>query len=556
MDSPSLARSRQRSHAWLVGLAFVPMLALALYSYSELYGGMTRAVYDRCQSVSELAALILEEKFDRLKDVASSLATRKHFLKVTDAGDWASAIAIIRHVPDDFPYVERVFLADANGTLMAQYPELAGSVGKNFAHRDWYQGARRTGDIYVSKIYKRSAEPQYNVIALAAPLKPDGVRTAGYLVLQIRLGTFVEWSSEIRKKMSSGASLYFTDPDGNVAGHSKFEDTGPIVNFSEVTPVKKALLGLNGVEPSFTNPLVDDALRVAGYTPVPRYGWTAILSEPRTEAFALRTHSLALLGALYGTLVALSGALVAVAVRNHQRLLKSEREMSLVKAEREQLELFAFVASHDLQEPLQKIVSFGELLRASANAKLNDQERHYFDRIQAACARMRQMMEDLKKYSRTRSAELKSVRLEDVVDASVRELEGSLRDAGAVVEWKDLPQVVGDETQLKHLFHNLLENSIKYRGAAPLKIIIESRPVDKNRFELVVTDNGVGFDPQYSETIFTPFKRLHTQSQVPGSGMGLAICRKIVALHGGTIRAESERGRGSTFVISLPYRVK
>ncbi|RJR50799.1 MAG: PAS domain S-box protein [Desulfobacteraceae bacterium] len=230
-----------------------------------------------------------------------------------------------------------------------------------------------------------------------------------------------------------------------------------------------------------------------------------------------------------------------------------ERTAELERKNRE-LQEFAFVASHDLSEPLRKVQTFGSILLAKIEGRLGEQEKDYISRMTAAAGRMQDLLEGLLRYSRvaTRGEDFMPTSLEDVAKGALGDLELQLKDVDAQVEISPLPVVSGDASQLRQLFQNLIANAAKYRSPTAKPFIRIKGEKRNGTYRVFVHDNGIGFDERYLEKIFQPFQRLHSNMEYPGIGMGLAICRKIVERHGGTITARSTPGKGSTFIITLP----
>ncbi|MFZ0942517.1 MAG: ATP-binding protein [Syntrophobacteraceae bacterium] len=220
----------------------------------------------------------------------------------------------------------------------------------------------------------------------------------------------------------------------------------------------------------------------------------------------------------------------------------------------QELQEFAFVASHDLQEPLRKIQTFCDLAQTRCASALDSAGQAYLERIINSASRMRQLLDDLLQFSKvaTRPEMFRTVDLGKIILEAADIFEEKIREAGASIETGDLPEIEADETQMLQLFQNLVGNALKYRSGQSLRIRISAKQDGRGYCELFVEDNGIGFEQQYAERIFKPFQRLHNHTEYEGAGMGLAICRKIAERHGGSIRAESEPGKGSVFIIRLP----
>lgn len=218
------------------------------------------------------------------------------------------------------------------------------------------------------------------------------------------------------------------------------------------------------------------------------------------------------------------------------------------------LQDFAFVASHDLQEPLRKIQAFGDLLMEQSAGALDDECADYLRRMQDAAARMQSLIEHLLDYSQlgVEPETPVAVDLGRVAKEVLDDLEIRLREGGGTVHVGALPTILGSPQQMCQLFQNLISNALKFHPAGVAPVVDVSATGTHETWQIRVSDNGVGFDSQHAETIFAPFQRLHGRQAFAGSGMGLAICRRIVTLHGGTIVATAGRGDGATFLVTLP----
>jgi PAS domain S-box-containing protein len=224
------------------------------------------------------------------------------------------------------------------------------------------------------------------------------------------------------------------------------------------------------------------------------------------------------------------------------------------KRSNEELQRFAYVISHDLQEPLRMVASYTTLLGRQYKGRLDAQADEFISFAVDGAKRMQRMIADLLEYSRihTSTAELEELPLDVAVDQALENLQLTIEENGAVITRDPMPQVRGDQVQLMRLFQNLIGNALKYRadGRAP-HIHIGCRGVD-DHWELWVSDNGIGIEPEYFQRIFEVFQRLHGREKYSGNGIGLAICRRIVERHGGRIWVESAPEKGSTFSFTLP----
>lgn len=233
-----------------------------------------------------------------------------------------------------------------------------------------------------------------------------------------------------------------------------------------------------------------------------------------------------------------------------------ESYAALERSNRE-LQEFAFVASHDLQEPLRKIQSFGERLKTKYEDSLGDEGKDYLERMTGAAKRMQGLIQALLSYSRvtTKAEPFSSVDLNRIAQEVLADLETTMEATGGRVKVSDLPTLEADPNQMRQLFQNLLSNALKFHGEEKPLIKISGqrmRQPQVSHYMILVEDNGIGFDEKYLDRIFNPFQRLHGRGTYEGTGIGLAICRKIAERHGGNITARSTPGKGSTFIITLP----
>ena len=258
--------------------------------------------------------------------------------------------------------------------------------------------------------------------------------------------------------------------------------------------------------------------------------------------------------------------------RAQEELRKSRDELELRVQERtaeltatvtrleelnKELQEFAFIASHDLQEPLRKIQTFGSMLLGKHKGSLNPEGQDYMERIIKGANRMGELLRALLGYSRSGTNQLnfKSISLTEIVRDAASDLDHMIHRAKGTVEIGELPTVEADPALLRHLFQNIIENAVKYRKESAAPVVKIYSDTDGSFCRVFIEDNGIGFDECYCQQIFKPFQRLHGQdARYTGTGMGLAICRKIVARHRGDIEAKSVPGKGTAFIVRLPLQ--
>lgn len=238
-----------------------------------------------------------------------------------------------------------------------------------------------------------------------------------------------------------------------------------------------------------------------------------------------------------------------------EKKLRDENRKALQELARSNrdLEQFAYVASHDLQEPLRMVATYTQLLAERYQGKLDANADKYIHYAVDGAVRMQMLVQDLLTFSRVGRGgiEPKPVDVKEVVDGVLLNLQAAVEESGAQIGCESLPTVVADRLLLSQLFQNLIANGIKFRGPATPRIQV-SAIQEEREWIFSVRDNGIGIAPEYAEMVFVIFKRLHTQAEYPGSGIGLAICKKIVEQHGGRIWLEAEEGPGCTFKFTLP----
>jgi signal transduction histidine kinase len=372
-------------------------------------------------------------------------------------------------------------------------------------------------------------------------------------------------SGYLRRVPTPAGTAYVVDSRGNVVGARD-------ANAAVGKPVTQLGL-LTGIRQGPAGSFGRDGYFVAA--PVPGSSWRVVLTATRASLFSGVSGSrkwlpwviyvalgivalafLVLLRRLLGSSAALSAANGRLASQNARlessnALLRHAAELERSNAE---LEQFASIASHDLQEPLRKVQTFAAQLTTTEHERLSEEGQDYLRRMSAAAGRMRGLIDDLLMFSRvsTKGRPFVPVDLDAVVAQVLVDLELSIEETGASVVIADLPTIDADPVQMRQLLQNLLENALKFRRDDVVPDIVVGASVVDGIAEFTIRDNGLGFETQYSTRIFRVFERLNGTSAYPGTGIGLALCRKIVERHHGMISADSRLGSGAVFTVRLP----
>jgi signal transduction histidine kinase len=311
--------------AWvLIALLVASLLVLAVRYYASVRTELTEVAVARRAAVAQLGAAVLSERLDRMVDVGVSLATRVRFAELVAAGQWEAAVQILKAVPGEFRFVERVALFDVRGNAMASVPDAdTGLKGQSFARREWYQGVSRDWKPYVSGVYRRSASPQRPVFAVAVPVLDRAGAPAGILQMQVQLENFFDWAHNV--DVGAGGVVYVVDAKGVVAFDSSKPLHPEIVDLSAHPAVARLLAGQSGVE---VLPDPSGVEYVYAYMPG-RRGWDVVVEQPATMAFAARDAQLRFVRLAYAALAAFllaAGWLGILELRRTRRSLASHAE--------------------------------------------------------------------------------------------------------------------------------------------------------------------------------------------------------------------------------------
>lgn len=275
-------------------LILVLFAAAAIFSFIEQRQALTEAAIKEKEAFAVLTAWTIKDRFDNLSQLGQSLAVDIEFRNLTIEGKWDEAIESTKNIPKEFPYIERIFISDRDGILMADTPALPNVRGVNFSYRDWYQGAKNKEGPYISEVYRRAAKPQYNVIAVSVPIY-NGTASgtlSGILVLQVKLNTLLPWFSDIQAGQNS--FIYLIDQNGHLAAHPKLNPQENLAELSK-SQIFFEILGDKKESRVVSNPYEGSKYFIV-HQPVPDYGWGAYVAEPIKDVFMERDRNLWIFG--------------------------------------------------------------------------------------------------------------------------------------------------------------------------------------------------------------------------------------------------------------------
>jgi signal transduction histidine kinase len=456
-------------------------------------------------------------------------------------------------------------LIDARGRIIAASPGLTTAAVKRLVRRPAPIAAAMRGAPFTLSDVVHTGPAGGAVVEFAQSLEgSDGRRVLVNGISPSLLNAFLgSYLARIPSRV--GGTAYVVDRNGAVVGARD-----PGVKIGQRVSERGLL---QAVSARSSGSFGDGRYFVA--VPVGHAPWRVVLTAPESRLFAsvsgarkwvpwmiFGAFGIAALAAVFLLRRALLSA--ADAARANSRLTHANAQLeannTLLRRAADlarsnvELEQFASIASHDLQEPLRKVQTFAAQINARERERLSEEGQDYLRRMSDAAARMRMLIDDLLMFSRvsTQGQRFTRVDLDAVASQVMTDLEVSIEESGATVDIGDLPVIDADESQMGQLLLNLVGNAVKFRreGVAP-EVAIDAEVLD-GHLELTVRDNGIGFDPQHGTRIFRAFERLHGRAAYPGTGIGLALCRKIVERHNGTITAESPSEYGATFIVTLP----
>uniref|UniRef100_UPI0040274D7D sensor histidine kinase n=1 Tax=Candidatus Avalokitesvara rifleensis TaxID=3367620 RepID=UPI0040274D7D len=501
--------------------------------------------------------------------------------------------------------IAAVAVVNMDGNVVASTSEKW--LGDDISDQAIYQQIVKKGygDTYID-------QPSYspvlgiNSIPISAPLTTKAMsENIGVIVNYYDLAALSEIATN-RTGLGETGEVYIVDGDGTMLTESRFIDGAPLRQKVYTEPVSKIAEGgaeMAGVYSDYRGVPVVGASRY-----IPEYGWILLSEMDESEAFTpIRTLGIVVLvvglvaaaaaagvGIVFSTSVSRPikrltdatrrfaggdlGARTEVTRRDEigdlaksfnamaqgleveiteHKLAEGKLSRTVTDLERSNAELqqFAYVASHDLQEPLRMVASYTQLLARRYKGNLDADADEFIAFAVDGANRMQTLINDLLQYSRvgTRGKPFELTNTKTVLDQTVSNLDVAIKESGAVITHDTLPTVMADATQLTQVFQNLISNAIKFRSKETPRVHVSAKEKE-NEWVFSVRDNGIGIDPQYFDRIFVIFQRLHGKTEYPGTGIGLAVSKRIVERHEGRIWVESKEGKGSTFYFTIPKR--
>lgn len=569
----------RRPSTFVAMLAIVTMGPLALLStlsVNSVYSTLTAASERRLADASALAAVYVATQMKALTILEDSYAHRFSLVTALRDGNHVKydAAAILANVQDlrrVQPETRFAGIIDPAGFfwLNEDPPQPQSSYGRPNTTRDWYIGVTRTGGAYVSSAYVSALPGTPLVIAITTPVwadgryAPNGTRI-GILIVGYDLTATQNLFSNFAR--TQGVQIEVTDQNGMIVAQSGLVPSSLVQDGS--AGVTAALAGTS----SFRRVGVNGQDSFAAYTPVAGVGWTVVTSllasdaladANRLRAFVVAT-TIALLAILSLTKFILyvvsrdrQAAQTALAGSNVRLEQRVKTRTSELEASNRELEAFSYSVSHDLRSPLRSIDGFSRLVLEENEGRLEPETVRKLGVIRAGAQQMGALIDDLLSFSRLGRVELKKRRVYTggVVDEVIAELKQENTDRQIEFVIQDLPSCYADPILIRQVFRNLLGNAVKFsrlRPAARIEVgSIPTATANDHMVTFFIKDNGAGFDMRYIDKLFGVFQRLHRMEDFPGTGVGLALVRRIVERHGGKVWAEGAVDAGATFYLTL-----
>jgi signal transduction histidine kinase len=552
-----------------------PLVLLSNLSINSIYSTLSAASSQRLTDTSTLASSYVGSKVTALAALEDSYARGPLLIGALREGNHANydqpvILAALKDLRALDSGTRFAVIFDAAGTSWELDPPAPELVGQNFSTRDWYRGAAKTGKAYVSAAYVSAVPGAPLVIAISDPVRADGRYASngtvvGILVVGYELSATQRLFSDFAR--SQGVMIEVTDQTGVIVAQSGLVPTTLVQDKS--AGVAAALRGTS----SRGRVTVGGQDQFAAYSPIAGIGWTVgtsvLASAALADADKLRINVLvitiilvAILAAakliLYVVLRDRQAAHAALAGSNSRLELRVIARTAELEQSNRELEAFSYSVSHDLRSPLRSIDGFSRLVLEENKDQLSPDTARKLGVIRAGAQQMGMLIDDLLSFSRLGRVELKKRRLytDGVVNEVIAELKQENPDRQIEFVVHDIPACYADPTLIRQVFRNLLGNAVKFsrlRPAARIEVgsIAGTDTSNRGMVTYFIKDNGAGFDMRYIDKLFGVFQRLHRMEDFPGTGVGLALIRRIVERHGGKVWAEGAVDEGATFYLTL-----
>ncbi|HKY72058.1 MAG TPA: ATP-binding protein [Nitrospira sp.] len=548
-------------------LCFVTAVALGFYALEFLRALLVNDKgADLARTAAKVAHTLDRVLFERYEDI-HVFSTDRTLLE----GKPDEKAQRLRQYKQVYWYYSWIGTTDAAGYITAETgPDARPTSNRtDVLPSEWLETAKRTRQVYFGVDVQQTEGAL--MVGFAAPLHAPDDDFRGVVTSRIPLEQFraiLEEEGDVQED-NGAIDWILVDRDGVIL-LQKSQPAGniPLLSKAQSASFTRAATGRekNGFLEELHehgNPVVTGFARTGGYGEFSGLGWIVIAQMDRAHAYAPINKLVWRVG-LTGLLIVapLTGFGIYAArklARERHDLLRARQDLERSVAElgrsNSDLQQFAYVASHDLQEPLRMVASYTQLLAKRYRGKLGEDADEFIAYAVNGANRMQALIQDLLAFSRVdrQGQHFEATSAETLLGYALDNLKGAIDESKAVVTYDPLPTVMADERQFLHLLQNLLSNAIKFHGPEPPRIHLSAERREKE-WLFSVHDNGIGIDPQYGERIFVLFQRLHTNAEYPGTGIGLALCKKIVERHGGRIWMESQLGQGATFYFTLPDR--
>ena len=544
-------------------------------------------------TLTSLRAVLVQERGSDLGRTAARVANtldRVLFERFSDIQVFAKDRILFEGKPEEktqrlleykklYRYYSWVGVTDATGRIVVATNVIAGPKAGGmkeaedrvaFKQPDWFTKVRQSGQIYLEEARLSPESEGMIAVGFSAPIYGPQGDFRGVVTTRVPVENLRAILEE-EGKLPNGEETHdwlLLDRQGAV-----IIEKNQTTSINSTLPAMELLSARRAAEDREQHgfveelhqrrqiPVVTGFARTQGYSNFPGFSWTVLVRLDREHVHAPINR---LMWTAAGVGLLLVAPLAGFGVWASWRLVRDNRDLALSRKALEEsiaelarsnadLQQFAYVASHDLKEPLRMVASYTQLLARRYKGKLDSDADEFIRYAVDGANRMQWLINDLLAYSRVTSQEqvFEEVDCTKVLEEVMSNLQLSIEESQAVVTHDPLPTVMADGGQLGQLFQNLIANAITFHGEEPPAVHVSAER-KANEWLFSVRDNGVGLDPQYAERIFVIFQRLHDREEYPGTGIGLAICKKVVERHGGRIWVVSQVGQGATFYFTLP----